>query len=81
TSVLGDGIETCVVEIPDAKKGATIVAAITQPIDESEVKSQLKDLLPALAMPKHFMLVEELPKMGSGKIDFRTTTNLVQERL
>lgn len=78
---LPDDIEVCVVELPDAKKGAMIVAAITQEVDESAVKALLKESLPALAIPKKFVVLDELPKMGSGKIDFRTTTSLVQDHL
>ena len=78
---LPDDIEVCVVELPDAKKGAMIVAAVTKDIDEAAVKSLLKDTLPALAMPKKFVVLPELPKMGSGKIDFRTTTTMVQDML
>lgn len=78
---LPDDIEVCVVELPDAKKGAMIVAAVTQEVDESAVKSLLKESLPALAIPKKFVVLEELPKMGSGKIDFRTTTSMVQDSL
>jgi len=78
---LPDEIEVCVVELPDAKKGAMIVAAVTQEVDESAVRALLKESLPALAMPKKFVVIEELPKMGSGKIDFRTTTSMAQDLL
>ena len=30
--------------------------------------------LPAIALPKQFVVLGEFPKMGSGKIDFRTIT-------
>lgn len=78
---LPDDIDVCVVELPDAKKGAMIVAAITQQIDESAVKSLLQESLPSLAIPKKFVVLAELPKMGSGKIDFRTTTSMVLDSL
>jgi len=35
--------------------------------------------LPNIALPKQFVVIEELPKMGSGKIDFRTVTAMVNE--
>ena len=78
---LPEEVEACVVELPDAKKGATIVAAVTSSVDEHKLKSQLKRSLPALAIPRQFVVIEELPKMGSGKIDFRTTTLLVHDLL
>ena len=37
--------------------------------------------LPNIALPKHFMVIKELPMMSSGKIDFRTVTKIVQEVL
>ena len=37
--------------------------------------------LPKIALPKIFTVLEELPKMGSGKIDFRTVTDLVKQKL
>ncbi|MFQ5753095.1 MAG: AMP-binding protein, partial [bacterium] len=73
----------CVVEIPEAIKGAKIVAAVTQKIDEKAVLKNMARQLPNIALPKQFVVVDELPEMGSGKIDFRTTTemvrNLIQE--
>jgi acyl-[acyl-carrier-protein]-phospholipid O-acyltransferase/long-chain-fatty-acid--[acyl-carrier-protein] ligase len=70
-----------VVEIPDAIKGARIVAAVTASIEEKKIIKKMAAELPKIALPKIFTVIEELPKMGSGKIDFRTVTNLVREKL
>ena len=32
-----------------------------------------------IALPKQFLVIEELPMMSTGKIDFRTVTKMVQE--
>lgn len=74
-------VECCVVEVPDAKKGARIIVAITKPIDEKEILKKMSEELPNIALPKSFIVLEELPKMGSGKIDFRKTTELVKIKL
>jgi len=37
--------------------------------------------LPKIALPKIFTVLEDLPKMGSGKIDFRSVTLQVQQIL
>ena len=37
--------------------------------------------LPAIALPKQFVVLGEFPKMGSGKIDFRTITEMVRQHL
>jgi acyl-[acyl-carrier-protein]-phospholipid O-acyltransferase/long-chain-fatty-acid--[acyl-carrier-protein] ligase len=79
--LLPEGASCCVVEIPDAMKGARIIAAVTQPLDEKGILKQMAGQLPKLALPKQFVIIEELPRMGSGKIDFRTVTEMVAERL
>jgi acyl-[acyl-carrier-protein]-phospholipid O-acyltransferase/long-chain-fatty-acid--[acyl-carrier-protein] ligase len=71
----------CVVEIPDAKKGARIVAVTTTVLEQKTVLKQMAKLLPAIALPKTFLVWETLPKMGSGKIDFRTISEMAREQL
>jgi len=79
--VLPSEIEFCAVEIPDKRKGATVGIAVSAKIDEKEVCNAISKFLPAIAMPRHFVVIEDLPKMGSGKVDFRTTQILFQEML
>ncbi len=71
----------CVVEIPDAIKGARIVAVVTTPLEEKVVLKEMAAYLPAIALPKIFLVWESLPKMGSGKIDFRTISEMAREQL
>jgi acyl-[acyl-carrier-protein]-phospholipid O-acyltransferase/long-chain-fatty-acid--[acyl-carrier-protein] ligase len=71
----------CVVEIPDAIKGARIVAVVTTPLDEKTILKQMAQHLPPIALPKIFLVWETLPKMGSGKIDFRTISEMAREQL
>lgn len=71
----------CVVEIPDAVKGAKIVAVVTCPLDERVVLKQMAEHLPPIALPKIFLSWETLPKMGSGKIDFRTISEMAREQM
>ncbi|MBC8208621.1 MAG: AMP-binding protein [Desulfobulbaceae bacterium] len=78
--LLPEGAQCCVVEIPDAIKGAKIVAAVTAEIDERKTLKNMAKELPKISLPKSFMLLEELPKMGSGKIDFRTITQIAREK-
>jgi acyl-[acyl-carrier-protein]-phospholipid O-acyltransferase/long-chain-fatty-acid--[acyl-carrier-protein] ligase len=79
--VLPEGVECCVVEAADEFKGSRLVAAISKAVDEDELIRKLSAKLPAIAIPKKFVVIGELPKMGSGKIDFRTTGKMVIERL
>jgi acyl-[acyl-carrier-protein]-phospholipid O-acyltransferase/long-chain-fatty-acid--[acyl-carrier-protein] ligase len=76
---LPDGVKCCIVEIPDEVKGSTIVAAVTQDINKVAILRKMGKDLPNIALPRQFFVIEELPMMGTGKIDFRTVTTLVNE--
>lgn len=78
---LPDDGECCVVEVPDARKGAIIAVALSGDVDEKELATKLKSELPPIAVPRKYLHFDELPTMGSGKIDFRTTTEMVKTRL
>jgi acyl-[acyl-carrier-protein]-phospholipid O-acyltransferase / long-chain-fatty-acid--[acyl-carrier-protein] ligase len=78
---LPEGEECCVVGVPDKLKGAKIVAVITAPIDIDATLSNLADILPSIAIPKKFLIKDELPKMGNGKIDFRKITQMAEQEL
>ncbi|MFA4919441.1 MAG: AMP-binding protein [Thermodesulfovibrionales bacterium] len=79
--LLPGDVACSVVEVPDALKGVRIVAAVTQKIDEKKILKQMSEQLPNISLPKKFVVLKELPKMGSGKIDFRTVTDMVQSML
>lgn len=80
-SLLPHDVDCCVVEVPESIKGARIVAAVTKAIDEKDILNKMSEQLPRIALPKQFIQVEELPKMGSGKVDFRSATELVKTKL
>ena len=67
--------------VPDSIKGARIVAAVTRRIREKEILKKMSHKLPPIAMPKQFIVIPELPKLGSGKIDFRTATDLARDKV
>ncbi len=79
--LLPEDSHCCIVEIPDATKGAKIIAVVTTALDEKTVLKQMAKQLPSIALPKIFLVWESLPKMGSGKIDFRTITEMAREQL
>jgi acyl-[acyl-carrier-protein]-phospholipid O-acyltransferase/long-chain-fatty-acid--[acyl-carrier-protein] ligase len=76
---LPEGVSCCVVEIPDEVKGATIVAAITRDINKVAILRRMGNDLPNIALPRQFFVIEELPMMSTGKIDFRTVTELIND--
>lgn len=70
-----------VAEAPDQGKGAKVVTAVTKPIEEKKIVKQMAGHLPNIALPRQTVVIEELPRTGSGKIDFRAVTEMVNERL
>jgi acyl-[acyl-carrier-protein]-phospholipid O-acyltransferase/long-chain-fatty-acid--[acyl-carrier-protein] ligase len=81
SELLPDDIDCCVVEVPDSVKGAKIVAAITKEINTSDILKKLSAKLPNIALPRQFIVISDLPKMGSGKVDFRTAKDLVRKKI
>ena len=79
--LLPEGVECCVVELPDARKGAVLAVAVSEAVDEKTILKELSQRLPPIAVPRRFVVLDELPKMGSGKVDFRGATTQVQELL
>ena len=77
--LLPPDVECCVVEVPDSIRGSRIVAAVTQPIDEKGTLKKMSEHLPNIAMPSRFVVIPEMPKTGSGKIDFRAITEKVRD--
>ncbi len=78
---LPEGVSCCIVEIPDEVKGATIVAAVTQEINKVAILRKMGEELPNIALPRQFFVIDELPMMGTGKIDFRSVTQLVHDMI
>jgi acyl-[acyl-carrier-protein]-phospholipid O-acyltransferase/long-chain-fatty-acid--[acyl-carrier-protein] ligase len=78
--VLPAGVECCAVALPDEKRGSCIAVALTREINEADALQRLAQHLPALALPRRFLAIGELPKTASGKIDFRRAEALVKGR-
>ena len=76
-----EGVSCCVVEVSDEKKGSYIVATVSREVNKTHMLRLLMDELPAIAMPRQFIVIEELPMMSTGKIDFRSVTKMVGEIL
>ena len=73
------GVSCCVVEVSDEKKGAAIIATVSIEVNKTEILKKMGNELPNIALPKQFVVIKELPMMGTGKIDFRSVTKIVQE--
>jgi acyl-[acyl-carrier-protein]-phospholipid O-acyltransferase / long-chain-fatty-acid--[acyl-carrier-protein] ligase len=77
--LLLESAECGVVEVPDPVKGAKIVAAVTAKVDEKWTLNRLAEHLPRIAVPKQFVVLPFLPKMPSGKVDYRALTEMVRD--
>ena len=73
------GVSCCVVEVSNEKKGASIIATVSIEVNKAEMLKKMGNELPNIALPKHFIVIKELPMMGTGKIDFRSVTKIVQD--
>jgi len=69
---LPEEVVCCVVDVPNPTKGADVVAAVTTgEINQKKILKQMSKELPAIAIPKEFYVLEDIPVMGSGKVNFR----------
>ncbi len=76
---LPPGAECCVVAVPDERRGSRIAAVVTCILDERTVARRMAEDLPRVAIPKTFVRVDELPMLGSSKVDFRAAVRLAAE--
>ncbi|WP_342358506.1 acyl-[ACP]--phospholipid O-acyltransferase [Terrarubrum flagellatum] len=71
-----------VIAIPDARKGERLVLVTTAKratLQDASAHLRARGVSP-LAIPSELMLIEQMPVLGSGKIDFVTTEKMVRER-
>jgi acyl-[acyl-carrier-protein]-phospholipid O-acyltransferase / long-chain-fatty-acid--[acyl-carrier-protein] ligase len=69
---LPEGVICCVVDVPNPTKGADVVAAVTTgEINQRAILKKMAKELPGIAVPKEFYILEDIPTMGSGKVNFR----------
>jgi acyl-[acyl-carrier-protein]-phospholipid O-acyltransferase/long-chain-fatty-acid--[acyl-carrier-protein] ligase len=78
---LPEAVECGVVEVPDAVRGARIVAAVTAAVDEKAATAKLAESLPRIALPRQYIVLPFLPKMPSGKVDYRALTETARDRV
>lgn len=79
---LWPGKINAIVNIPDEKKGEQLVLFTTQ--KDAERSAILKDFkengLSDLAVPKKIIISEEIPLMGTGKVDYVKLKTIAQEK-
>ncbi len=81
SSLLPENVICCVVDVPNPTKGADVVAAVANgDFDKAALLKQLKKELPAIAVPREFYVIEDIPMMASGKVNFREVEKICRER-
>jgi len=80
TKCIPDGCECAVIGVSDEKRGARLHAFATADKETvSNLREEVRKLLPAIAVPKNFYKIDEVPKLGSGKPNFRELEKLVKK--
>ena len=65
-------LELVAVNLPDEKKGERVVLMIAQEYQLEDIKKTMLDAdVNALMIPAELKVVDEIPKLGSGKTDFK----------
>lgn len=76
--MIPDGVGCAVVDLADLVRGSRIVAVVTEGVDNRDVLRRMAAELPHIAVPDQVVIVPELPRMASGKLDYRALTDTVR---
>jgi acyl-[acyl-carrier-protein]-phospholipid O-acyltransferase/long-chain-fatty-acid--[acyl-carrier-protein] ligase len=76
-------VPAAIVAAPDAKKGEQLILFTTDAaLDRNAVLQKLKAAsISELMIPKTVVLLETMPVLGSGKIDYVTLNRLAREKV
>jgi acyl-[acyl-carrier-protein]-phospholipid O-acyltransferase/long-chain-fatty-acid--[acyl-carrier-protein] ligase len=75
--LLGEAAELIAVNVPDAKKGEKVVLLYSADTEPSELEQQVRaGGIPPLMLPSVFRRVDTLPRLASGKSDFKAAKQL-----
>ena len=78
--VLNEDSEILATSVPDSKKGEKIILLVEGDIEIDELKEKIKSLnLNPLYLPSLYFKLDELPKLGSGKADFKKAKKVALE--
>jgi acyl-[acyl-carrier-protein]-phospholipid O-acyltransferase/long-chain-fatty-acid--[acyl-carrier-protein] ligase len=79
-SILPEETLCCVVDVPNLNKGAEIVAVVTtKELETKQIKRFMKKELPSIMVPREYYVLDELPMMASGKVNFRKVEEIIRE--
>ncbi len=80
SKILGENDQIAVAALPDEKKGEKLVLLLEGELETETLKEQIKTLeMNPLFVPSEYYKVEELPKLGTGKADFKGAKKVALE--
>ena len=75
-------LELVAVNLPDEKKGEKVILMIVKEVQLTDVKKAMLDAdANPLMIPAAVLVVEEIPKLGSGKTDFKLAKKMILEMI
>ena len=78
--LLSEEDQIAISALPDEKKGEKLVLLLEGELEIDTLKEKIKSLeMNLLFVPSEYFKVEELPKLGTGKADFKGAKKLAEE--
>ena len=80
SQAIGEDAVFVATAVNDDKKGESVVLLVKSELTISEIQQRIKALnIPPIMLPSEIFLVDEIPLLGSGKIDFKRAKLLATE--
>ena len=80
SQAIGEDAVFVATAVNDDKKGESVVLLVKSELTISEIQQRIKTLnIPPIMLPSEIFLVDEIPLLGSGKIDFKRAKLLATE--
>ncbi len=81
-AIFDDSFEAVAVNLPDEKKGETVILLYAAQMEPAEVMDRIKSSeMAPIMQPSRAFRVEELPKLASGKADFKSAKKIAEQYL
>jgi acyl-[acyl-carrier-protein]-phospholipid O-acyltransferase/long-chain-fatty-acid--[acyl-carrier-protein] ligase len=78
--LLGENDQIAIAALPDEKKGEKLVLLLEGEMEVKTLQAKIKELgLNPLFVPSEYYKVEVLPKLGTGKADFKGAKSVAKE--